>query len=52
VAGFGTLHRQQARALAYLYVLWVMTVVVIRRIPAALPMKRSMAETGARVSTE
>ena len=46
------LRQQQASALAYFDCFWLMAVVMLALVPVVLLMKRSVAEKGARVSSE
>ncbi len=46
------LRQQQASALAYFDCFWLMAVVMLLLVPVVLVMKRSVAEKGARVSSE
>jgi DHA2 family multidrug resistance protein len=47
-----TLRQQQASALAYFDVFWLLAVVMLALVPAVLLMKRSVAEKGARIGGE
>ena len=44
--------QQQASALAYFDVFWLLAVVMLALVPMVLPMKRSVAEKGARIGSE
>ena len=46
------LRQQQASALAYFDVFWLLAVVTLVLVPVVLLMKRSVAEKGARVGVE
>ena len=46
------LRQQQASALAYFDVFWLLAVVMLALVPAVLLMKRSVAEKGARIGSE
>ena len=46
------LREQQASALAYFDVFWLLAVVMLVLVPVVLLMKRSVAEKGARVGAE
>ena len=46
------LRQQQASALAYFDVFWLLAVVMLLLVPVVLLMKRSVAEKGAHVGTE
>jgi DHA2 family multidrug resistance protein len=46
------LRQQQASALSYFDVFWVLAVVMLVLVPVVLVMKRSVAEKGARIGSE
>jgi DHA2 family multidrug resistance protein len=46
------LHQQQASALAYFDIFWLLAVVMLVLVPVVLLMKRSVAEKGAHIGTE
>ena len=48
----GNLRQQQASALAYLDIFWLLAVVMLALVPVVLLMKRSVAEKGARIGGE
>jgi DHA2 family multidrug resistance protein len=52
VQALGNLRQQQAAALAYFDVFWLLALVMVALVPVVLLMKRSVAEKGARIGGE
>jgi DHA2 family multidrug resistance protein len=50
--GLDQLRQQQASALSFFDVFWVLVVVMLALVPVVLVMKRSVAQKGARISGE